>query len=243
MMASEYYFTIYEDKNFKGKKIKRIVNANDGSVHSLKGGPLHDKMSSIKWNLPPNTKVVFYEHYDSKKYPPCFGREYEVIGIGSDPDTHNEDFKDCASCWQAIYISSDSTEFYFDAYQDKKYKCNHHKVYTSQKRFDELYSLKGTSVHDKMSSIKWNLPENAKIVFLEHDNDQEPGRTYTIRGSGSDGDIHKEGFGDCASSWKIMKNDDPAELDYYFTIYTEKNFKGKNLKVYLANAYGNQPYT
>lgn len=91
------YFTIFEDRNFKGIQYTKILdNVSDGQLYSLKQTPIHDKMSSVKWQLSGNKKVIFYENSEGT------GRQYTITGSGSDPDTHDDNFEDCASSWRLI---------------------------------------------------------------------------------------------------------------------------------------------
>lgn len=88
------YFKIFKDKNFEGNSsINGLTGIVDGQLYQITG-PLHDNMSSIIWDLTGNRKITFYEHSNGT------GRQYVITGSGADPDTHNEDFKDCASSWR-----------------------------------------------------------------------------------------------------------------------------------------------
>lgn len=90
------YIKIYEHKNFQGNYHYVNIDNNivDGQLYSLQGTNVHDDMSSIKWQLSSGRKVTLYEHSNGT------GRKYIISGTGSDHDTHNENFKDCASSWR-----------------------------------------------------------------------------------------------------------------------------------------------
>lgn len=93
---------------------------------------------------------------------------------------------------------------YFTLYEHKNFKGRSHRVELDSKVDDRLYSLKSTRLHDKMSSIRWRLERGRSVVFFE-DSDGD-GRTYRIRGSGSDGDTHNNNFKDCASAWRTSRD-------------------------------------
>lgn len=91
------YFKIYEDKDFRGKSYEvNFLNKRNGRLYSLKNTRVHDKMSSIEWRLSEGRKVIFYEDTSGK------GRTYTIQGNGKDSNTHNNNFKDCASSWRYI---------------------------------------------------------------------------------------------------------------------------------------------
>ncbi len=100
------HFTIFEDRDFKGNKFTANLDSVNDQIHSLKSTSVHDEMSSLTWSLSGSRKVVFYEDTDAG------GRQYVISGAGSDPDTHNNNFKDCASAWRLIESNSIPLAFY-----------------------------------------------------------------------------------------------------------------------------------
>jgi hypothetical protein len=87
---------LYEHRKFDRKGRKRIISVSDYSpqlVHSLHTMDFKDCMSSLKWNLEDGVSIVFTEDHDGG------GRKYQIWGQGQDPDTHDNNFKDCASAW------------------------------------------------------------------------------------------------------------------------------------------------
>lgn len=68
-----------------------------------------------------------------------------------------------------------------------------------------LHSLNGTDIHDKLSSLSWEVDDDVIITMYEHTNGT--GRIYSCgRGSGSNSSTHgTDHFGDCISSWRWIK--------------------------------------
>jgi hypothetical protein len=66
---------------------------------------------------------------------------------------------------------------------------------------DALHSLKGTALHDEVSSLVWDLPRDVVVVLYEHDDGT--GRAYEFGlGTGEDRSTHDEDFKDCATAWR-----------------------------------------
>lgn len=65
-----------------------------------------------------------------------------------------------------------------------------------------LHQITG-ELHDRVSSMKWSLPEHVVVVFHEHYDGT--GHQYAIWGNGGDPNVHNHGFGDEASSWKWVR--------------------------------------
>ena len=88
---------LYEHRNFaENGRIRHLIitEFSPQDLYSLHVIDFKDCLSSLKWNLDPGIVVVFYEDHDGG------GRRYEIIGTGEDKDTHNNNFKDCASSWR-----------------------------------------------------------------------------------------------------------------------------------------------
>lgn len=90
-------FTLFEDENFQGQQLQfEITNYTENALHSLSNTDIHDKVSSVKWELPENVIITLCEHDDGTGRQYHFGR-----GTGEDSSTHGPDnFKDCASSWR-----------------------------------------------------------------------------------------------------------------------------------------------
>ena len=102
--------TLYEDQNYKGRRYHiSLANKVEGKLYSVQPQRLNDKMSSIKWDTPSNVRVILYEH------PNGTGRKYiRGGGKSGDKDTHNNDFKDCASSYRWYYENSAVSEHFID---------------------------------------------------------------------------------------------------------------------------------
>jgi len=102
---------VYENKNLRGKSLTiRLSGKEVGRLYSIRRTTLNDKMSSVKWSLPDNVNIRFYEHPDGT------GRTYtRGGGTGQDSDTHNNDFKDCASAYRFLRADPEPpTDFFMD---------------------------------------------------------------------------------------------------------------------------------
>lgn len=87
---------LYEHRDFDERGRVRIIALTDYTPqhhHSLHTMDFKDCLSSLRWNLDDGIVVEFAEHHDGG------GRKYQCWGKGEDGDTHNNNFKDCASSW------------------------------------------------------------------------------------------------------------------------------------------------
>lgn len=107
----ENTFTLYENTDFGGNSLKiNLDKYSSNKLHSLKEFDVHDKLSSLSWDVDSDVIVVLYEHSDGTGRTYTFGR-----GSGSDSSTHGVDnFKDCNSSWRWIKRGSVSVIDAFD---------------------------------------------------------------------------------------------------------------------------------
>lgn len=85
---------IYVDSGFRKSKLEICLDDySAGEVHSIHHTHLNDKTSSMAWNLEERCILTLSDHTDGT------GRTYSMRGKGSDADTHNENFGDCASAF------------------------------------------------------------------------------------------------------------------------------------------------
>lgn len=87
---------LYEHRDFKANGRIRRINVTESSpanIYSLHAMDFKDCLSSLRWNLESGIVVTFYEHHTGG------GRQYQIWGEGEDGNTHNNNFKDCASAW------------------------------------------------------------------------------------------------------------------------------------------------
>ena len=208
---AEHYFIMYEHDHYKGEKHKiKFDYLEDGKYYSLKTSRVHDKMSSLKWNMPPLKRLIFYEHYKiadkyGKKQAYGSGRKYEIVGSGSDPNTeknaNNVDFNDCQSAFIVLNFENAIDAFYFVGYPKTYYKGDYYQVLDiKEKEFNILYSLEGTTVYEKLASLNWKLPKGTKIVFFE--NHDGTGLDISILDKGTNWNT---GNANCMRSWKKLK--------------------------------------
>jgi hypothetical protein len=88
--------TLYEHKNCSLNGRVRKINLefySENALHSLHAIDFKDCLSSLRWTLPSDVTVVFYQHDNGS------GGQYIINNIGHD-DVHNNDFGDCASSWR-----------------------------------------------------------------------------------------------------------------------------------------------
>ena len=92
-------FTLYEHTDFGGKSLKiNLDKYSSNKLHSLKEFDIHDKLSSLSWDVDRDVIIVLYENSDGTGRTYTFGR-----GSGSDGSTQGVDnFKDCNSSWRWI---------------------------------------------------------------------------------------------------------------------------------------------
>ena len=83
---------VYEHTSFTGRrKLIELEGFQEGEVYSLKAMDMQDNISSVVWNLPSGWVVMLHDHENGT------GKTYQMKGNGSDPSTHNKDFRDCAT--------------------------------------------------------------------------------------------------------------------------------------------------
>ena len=104
-------FTLFEHRNFRGRALTfELDDFGRDRLHSLENTPVHDKVSSVTWNLDSDEVVRLYEHDDGT------GRSYGFgPGAGADASTDDDTFVDCATTWR--WTSPNSVLEAFDAIQ------------------------------------------------------------------------------------------------------------------------------
>lgn len=81
----------YEDTNFGGHHHPIVFQLNppevpENRIQSLGGVPeIHEKMSSLKWRVPPGAAVIFVEHGHIQNP----GKTFTCIGAGEDKNLHS----------------------------------------------------------------------------------------------------------------------------------------------------------
>ncbi len=224
---SKNSFIIYEHDHHKGKKrtFSDITkNYSENKIYSIKGTKLHDEVSSMKWNFQKGIKVTLTEHNDGS------GRFFTMTGTGQDKNTKNNNFKDCMSAWKWEGLISNNS---FIIYKHDHYRGKSRTFSDITKNYKEnkRYSIKGTKLHDEVSSMKWNLPKGIEVVLTEH-NDGE-GRYFNMTGKGKDKDTKNNNFKDCMSSWKWLG---PIPENTVI-LYEHTNFKGKKRTIRNLTSY------
>lgn len=190
--------TLYEHSGFKGKRLEiEVGRNNEDNIQSLGGTGVHDEVSSVKWELSDGIFVVLYEHSDGN------GKALILRGRGADRSVHDNDLGDKVSAWK-WFGRGPANHVY--VYEHKNFGGKRYEILeVTRKSRGMLFSLGGTGVHDKMSSVRYHLEPGVKVIFYEHNDGT--GRSYRLPPSSSGGvgwnhDLHARGFADCASTWK-----------------------------------------
>ena len=103
-------FTLFEHRNFRGRALTLgLDDFAKNDLHSLENTVMHDKVSSVTWNLAADEVVRLCEHEDGT------GRFYDFgPGEGADASTHDT-LKDRATAWR--WSSPNSVLEAFDSIQ------------------------------------------------------------------------------------------------------------------------------
>jgi hypothetical protein len=198
---AQSFVTLYTHKNFQGKqKTLSMDRNNEDKIQSLNGTGFDDRASSIRCDLEDGITVVLYEHSDRD------GRALILTGRNQDDDLRNRGMGDKISAWKWFGAPQLNSVYIYEhiCWGGKRYAIS---VVDGHSE-NSLFSLGGTGLHDKMSSIRYYLEPNLFVTFFEHNNGS--GRRYTVpplhRGEiGGDPNLHNRNFGDCASAWKWIR--------------------------------------
>jgi len=205
---------LFDQRDFKGK-VTRVENvtAQAPGITERVGGR-SDSMTSLKWDLPPGVVVVFYENADAT------GDSFSIWGRGQIDSVSKWAFNDKVSRWAwynvggntaasaqldrgriqthgaraATSIPTDTIELFSD--RDLKGELTTIHPVSGQAQTD--YHSAGTA-NDKMTSMRWNLPEG--IIVVLYDNIGGTGRQFTIWGKGEVETVTPWNFNDRVSSW------------------------------------------
>ena len=75
--------------------LTKVTEYRQNRFHSLDSTSISNRMTSLKWHLPPGVIVVLYEDPD----PDRPGRQYVIWGSGQDVNVSEEGFNDRVSGW------------------------------------------------------------------------------------------------------------------------------------------------
>lgn len=87
------------DKGNDVIKITSVTDAEQGKMQLIEG-PLNDKVSSLRWNLPPGVVVVLYENTDGT------GRRIPIWGNGENVKLRS--INDCISAWAWYDVAAEN---------------------------------------------------------------------------------------------------------------------------------------
>lgn len=103
-LCPEYCVIVYKDTGFRGGMVIDTRNYSPGEIHTLTEWGFKDNISSVVWNLPKGYYFNLHDHGDGT------GRRYSMRGKGHDSDTHNNNFKDCATTF-SFTISNHTNKY------------------------------------------------------------------------------------------------------------------------------------
>ena len=97
--------SLYKHKNFEGEAIA-LTDVTAQPANQLHPLPpdMNDKLTSLRWNLPPGVVVMFYQDAGGHK------QQAAVWGSGQVEDVDSWDMNDKVSRWSWHYIGSPETE-------------------------------------------------------------------------------------------------------------------------------------
>lgn len=97
--------TLYSNKNFDGQSatITPFTSDAHATLNKVPAG-MNDKITSMRWNLPPGVVMMFYQDGDGRK------QQAAIWGSGEINDVDAWDFNDKISRWSWHYIGSPEAE-------------------------------------------------------------------------------------------------------------------------------------
>jgi hypothetical protein len=94
----------------------------------------------------------------------------------------------------------------FTLFEDTHYRGDRLELDLDDHARGALHSLRGSRVHDEVSSLRWTLRPQHWVTLYEHADGT--GRSYRFgHGAGEDPSTHDANFKDCATSWRWARAD------------------------------------
>lgn len=192
------FVEVFENGGYGGRSdYMPLGSYAENAVHPLWGQ--EDRVSSMRWSLPTNVILIFYEHSDGT------GREYTVrhdtnrnSGVSNVGSFYNDKFSSWS--WRRVDPAAGWVQFHtntnYAGYQFTRYLSE-----TGLSTVD----VKGLGYNDQFDSARWSLPSNRTIMAF----DESPagGRALPLIDSGSIGDFNSFASGlhhDKISTLRIM---------------------------------------
>lgn len=166
-------FTMYEDKNFLGRRATRYLSElSIGATYALNGTAVGDDVDSLQWSLPSNRTVILYDDN------PAGGKRLALVGNGGYPDLVDGKgglFHDMFSAFQVLIGSYTNVRADRDAPLDQVCQLASHNAFAN---LDEGWVY----YNHKMSTMK-QLDYGARLIDL--DVGLENGTAYLMHGTWS----------------------------------------------------------
>jgi hypothetical protein len=206
---------LFEHRDFKGNMghVDRVTNEPAGVPQAI--GQNWDKMSSLRWQLPPGVVVTLYEDAQGK------GNQLVIWGRGQAPSVSPWRFNDKVSRWSWAYVggaaspsesvrkglverpldanpTANLADGTIEIFRDRDLRGNMTTLGPIQNSPMGVRQSMGAAA-DQFTSLRWNLPPGVVVVF--YDNAGATGRQMVIWGKGQYGSVSEYGFNDKASRW------------------------------------------
>ena len=211
-MNSVYFF---ENDGFRGNAIQADNLTLTAHEMLNVAGPAADRMSSVRWNLPPGVVVTLHEHAEGK------GDQMAIWGQGQAASMTPWDFNDKLSRWSWHNVGGVSAANAAPVPLSPRPLGASPTVATLPTGVIEMYADRGlrgglttvgpihghamgvrhnvTGLADQLTSLRWNLPPGVVVVFYE--DAFGPGEQLVIWGSGQYESVSQFDFNDKASKW------------------------------------------
>ena len=223
----EHSIQLFANPNYQGSE--STLNKLDTIQAQGRGNQmpqdLNDKISSLRWHLPPGGIVVFYDDADLE------GKQLVLWGKGQISDLGRWDFNDKASRWSWYNVGGAGTPLRGDAstmlpigaetlgvslsdntmnlFKDKSFG-------NDMKQVSPVTAVKAGELHpmpdgldDNVASAQWLLPPG--VIVLLHEHPDGKGDRVAIWGGGQMSDLGAWRFNDKGSRWSWAYIGQPAK--------------------------------
>jgi hypothetical protein len=213
----DYTIQLFDNPNFQGAEstVNRLDNIQAQGKANHVPGDLNDKVSSIRWSLPPGGIVVFY------KDPDLLGEQLVLWGSGQVADLGKWDFNDKASRWAWFNVGGAGTPLRGDSstilplggetlsvtltdntiqlFKDKSFRSDMKQISpVSGVKAGELQFMP-SGLDDSATSAQWNLPPG--VIVMLYENPDGKRNRVALWGSGEVSDLGSWDLNDKASRW------------------------------------------
>ena len=213
----DYSIQFFDNPNFQGAEstVNRLDNIQAQGKANHVPGDLNDKVSSLRWKLPPGGIVVFYND------PKLWGEQLVLWGSGQMSDLSKWDFNDKASRWAWFNVGGASTPLRGDSstvlplggetlsvsltdntlqiFKDKSFRSDMQQISpVSSVKAGELQFMP-SGFDDSATSAQWSLPPG--VIVQLYDRPDGKNNRVAIWGAGEMSDLGGWDLNDKASRW------------------------------------------